>query len=253
MADPTVTRDGIERLRYLAGRLDAEARAKYTEFGAAEDLFRELSHVGPGWSALVAHALNEPDRIAAAERRSAEAMREACAQKLGAAATELDTHPGPQPYVVAALRALEAGTRSLPLPAAPVAEPGPESPWEETARHYAAGQEYYQGLLDRIGQRLGSTAYAADDGSISEDVLRAKVPELVEARIAALEAENAKLREGIKAVADLMDESGGVYGLHLNGDPSPWDELRTGGRFECWLVHFDDARALLQEDRHDRH
>ena len=66
--------------------------------------------------------------------------------------------------------------------------------------------------------------------------------------IAALEAENAKLREkverlekGISAVESLINDSHGVYGLHLNGDLAPWASLRTGGQFEEWLLDFDEA------------
>ena len=50
-----------------------------------------------------------------------------------------------------------------------------------------------------------------------------------------------KLVRGINAAADLMDNSFGVDGLHLNGDIAPWNELRTGGMFEEWLVDFDEA------------
>lgn len=50
-----------------------------------------------------------------------------------------------------------------------------------------------------------------------------------------------RLRKGLNAVRELINESTGVYGLHLNGDVSPWDELRTGGRFEEWLMDFDAA------------
>lgn len=49
------------------------------------------------------------------------------------------------------------------------------------------------------------------------------------------------LRRGIKAVESLMNESGGVYGLHLNGDNSSWESLRTGGAYEDWLFEFDQA------------
>ena len=56
-----------------------------------------------------------------------------------------------------------------------------------------------------------------------------------------LERELAVARKGLEAVASLMDESQGVGGLHMNGDFAPWSELRTGGRFEEWLVAFDDA------------
>ena len=56
-----------------------------------------------------------------------------------------------------------------------------------------------------------------------------------------LERELAVARKGLEAVESLMNESHGVGGLHLNGDFAPWSELRTGGRFEEWLIAFDDA------------
>ena len=56
-----------------------------------------------------------------------------------------------------------------------------------------------------------------------------------------LERELAVSRKGLEAVESLINESHGVGGLHLNGDFAPWSELRTGGRFEEWLVAFDDA------------
>ena len=39
-------------------------------------------------------------------------------------------------------------------------------------------------------------------------------------------------REALGEVQYLISESHGVYGLHLNGDESPWSELEQGGRFE---------------------
>lgn len=45
-------------------------------------------------------------------------------------------------------------------------------------------------------------------------------------------------------IDDLIDESGGVYGLHLNGEPAPWGEILQGGRFER-LCSLYDARRLL--------
>jgi predicted RNase H-like nuclease (RuvC/YqgF family) len=52
-----------------------------------------------------------------------------------------------------------------------------------------------------------------------------------------------RLREALEEVSGLINESSGVYGLHLNGDPSPWEELLPGGKFE-WLASFDEAIAL---------
>lgn len=51
--------------------------------------------------------------------------------------------------------------------------------WEETARQYARNMEYYRGLVDNIALVFGQRAYICDDGSKAEDVLRAKIPELV--------------------------------------------------------------------------
>lgn len=45
-------------------------------------------------------------------------------------------------------------------------------------------------------------------------------------------------------VQDLINESEGVAGFHLNGDVAPWDELLSGGRFER-LISMDAARAAL--------
>jgi hypothetical protein len=39
-------------------------------------------------------------------------------------------------------------------------------------------------------------------------------------------------REALVEIDNLIEETEGVYGLHLNGDNSPWDELEKGGRFE---------------------
>jgi len=51
-------------------------------------------------------------------------------------------------------------------------------------------------------------------------------------------------REGLKAVRDLINESYGVAGLHQNSDIAPWSELEAGGRFEEWLLAFNEAESL---------
>lgn len=52
--------------------------------------------------------------------------------------------------------------------------------WMESAAQFCRNMEYYRGLLDRIGRSIGPEAYTADDGSVSDEVLRAKVPEIIE-------------------------------------------------------------------------
>lgn len=56
--------------------------------------------------------------------------------------------------------------------------------WMETAAQNERNIDYYRGLIQQIGKSIGKEAYVQDDGGISEDVLCAKVPELVEAIIA---------------------------------------------------------------------
>ena len=46
-------------------------------------------------------------------------------------------------------------------------------------------------------------------------------------------------------VEALMKESGGVYGLHQNGEPAPWGELVAGGRHETWLLSLSCAAELI--------
>ena len=65
--------------------------------------------------------------------------------------------------------------------------------------------------------------------------------------IDAIEAQSAALKlakEALGEVQDLISESHGVYGLHLNGDESPWSEIEQGGRFER-LTTLPEALAAI--------
>ena len=52
--------------------------------------------------------------------------------------------------------------------------------WMDTAAQNQRNTDYYRGLLVKCGEAIGKRAYIADDGTIAEDVLCAKIPELVE-------------------------------------------------------------------------
>lgn len=52
--------------------------------------------------------------------------------------------------------------------------------WMDTAAQCARNEAYYRGLVVRCGKAIGERAYIADDGTRSQDVLCAKIPELVE-------------------------------------------------------------------------
>lgn len=62
--------------------------------------------------------------------------------------------------------------------------------WMETAAQNQRNTDYYRGLVVRCGEAIGRDAYIQDDGGICDDVLCAKVPELVE--------ENMKVKHGLR-------------------------------------------------------
>ena len=51
--------------------------------------------------------------------------------------------------------------------------------WKDAAARHVRNEEYYRGLLIQIGEIFGDEAKRSDDGSMQQDVLCAKVPELV--------------------------------------------------------------------------
>ena len=56
--------------------------------------------------------------------------------------------------------------------------------WLETAHQHHRNEEYYRGLVVQIGEMLGDEAFIADDGVKHLDVLCAKIPDLIKARLA---------------------------------------------------------------------
>ena len=77
--------------------------------------------------------------------------------------------------------------------------------WMHTAAQGYRGAEFYRDLLEECGRALGVEAYTSDDGSIQQDVLALRVPELVkklipenerEARAASVPAPNAEPSDG---------------------------------------------------------
>lgn len=53
--------------------------------------------------------------------------------------------------------------------------------WMQTTAQTQRNADYYRELLERCGKAIGDRAYICDDGSRSEDVLCALIPEIVEA------------------------------------------------------------------------
>ncbi len=102
--------------------------------------------------------------------------------------------------------------------------------WEETAAQHCRNEFYYRGLVVAIGELFGIEAKTCDDGSVQEDVLCAKVPELcaeLKARVAVLtealtqyqevigECTKRMTRTQLREFVSLMDD-GNLTLLHLN-------------------------------------
>jgi len=102
------------------------------------------------------------------------------------------------------------------------------------------------------GNRIYTCPVALNEARNELAALRAEVLKLQRTlharglREAQVMEERDALRKALEAVDVLINNSHGVYGLHRNGDPSPWEELRQGGRYEEWLVDFD--AALLNKE-----
>ena len=69
---------------------------------------------------------------------------------------------------------------------------------------------------------------------------RAKLDRLSKAAPELLEA----LSELVVEINQLVSESRGVAGLHLNGDVAAWEEILPGGRFE-WLGSLERAESAI--------
>lgn len=50
------------------------------------------------------------------------------------------------------------------------------------------------------------------------------------------------IRRLIQEIYDLMGDSDGVAGLHLNGDIALWDSLLEGGEYSEWLETLSEMR-----------
>ena len=103
------------------------------------------------------------------------------------------------------------------------------------------GLEESDAIRDRCAHLLAETAVALKG---PEKALHRHgwqdLPEVAAKQSAALKLAMDALGE----VQDLIGESHGVYGLHLNGDESPWGELEQGGRFER-LTSLNEALAAI--------
>lgn len=102
--------------------------------------------------------------------------------------------------------------------------------------------------------RIGTFRHAHD--AMFDQAARTLVPQL----LTALEAERAKVARLVEAatvfahdVRDLIANSDGVAGLHMNGDMAEWESLLPGGSFSPWLQSIADLESLLTSIKETLH
>ena len=90
-----------------------------------------------------------------------------------------------------------------------------------------------------LRQQLAAAKFREESLINTAKVNRKGLHEQLAAALAACEVKQAALQEFV----DLMSESYGLTGFHLNGDVAPWSELEEGGRFER-LTSLNNALAI---------
>lgn len=89
--------------------------------------------------------------------------------------------------------------------------------WEESARHHCESATFYRGLIEQIGNKFGTRAYFADDGSKQDHVLALKVPELVEEMLLHLGEFRGGLSALDNAIAVQQDDGNWNYDAYMHG------------------------------------
>lgn len=84
--------------------------------------------------------------------------------------------------------------------------------WMEDAARHLRNECFYRDLIVKIGEPFGVAAYTSDDGSVQQDVLALRVPELVDKLRAQLSSRDATIagleRERDEAIANHGKKSG---------------------------------------------
>lgn len=84
--------------------------------------------------------------------------------------------------------------------------------WIDSAAQFSRNEEFYRGLIQKIGEGFGIAAKTCDDGGISEDVLVTKVPELVD-----------KLRKDYLELGKSHDQGSLTTEIELQSDQAAFD------------------------------
>ena len=113
---------------------------------------------------------------------------------------------------------------------------------------------------------IAELAHVGRTGKICADIAERVIADLTESRAYALALEQ-ELRDRARLTAerdarqadlvtaaiaalhdidDLVANSDGVSGLHMNGDMAPWSEIMDGGAFGAWLQSVERLREAIR-------
>lgn len=117
--------------------------------------------------------------------------------------------------------------------------------WKETALMYARNSNFYHGVVVQIGEAFGQEAYTSDDGSIQEDVLALKVPELVADLRKRLEIAERRLKIAMRGLDEYASQSN--WACHDPNAEEPYDQMWTGDKGEHSFNGYELARRIKAE------
>lgn len=116
--------------------------------------------------------------------------------------------------------------------------------WVNAGKVYSGGD----GVSDLVKRLRGK--YSVGPNGVYEDrdfgSYTAPICKEAANRIEELEEKLGKAEKGLESVFNLINDSVGVAGLHLNGDVALWDSLLQGGQFEGWLIDFSEAMEGME-------
>ena len=132
--------------------------------------------------------------------------------------------------------------------------------WMETSAQNQRNADYYRSLVVRCGRAMGEQAYIADDGGKHEDVLCAKVPELVEGLVAKIKplpaevsAEPEKAAEekpcGLNSALDEWSADDGPQAASKADEPAQAQPCVCGSPTTIGTVHRSDGPCYQAEDQ----
>lgn len=102
--------------------------------------------------------------------------------------------------------------------------------------------------------------FSPENGPIYADIAERVVADIKKSREYALALEqelkdraaktdpvSASAKRVLHDIDDLVANSEGVVGLHMNGEVADWESIMAGGSFGAWLESVEDLRAALLE------